>query len=62
MKFGAFLFLMAVVAVLVAGVAADIWLWQQLGWKGVGVLAFQEVVVQPVVSLLAEVVLLALGG
>jgi len=60
MKFGAFLFLVAVVAVLVAGVAADIWLWQQLGWKGVGILAFQEVVVQPVVSLLAEIVLLAL--
>jgi hypothetical protein len=60
MKFGAFLFLMAVVAVLVAGVMADIWLFQQLGWKGVGILAFQEVVVQPVVSLVAEVVLLAL--
>ncbi len=61
MKFSAFLFLMAVVAVLVAGVAADLWLWRQLGWKGVGILAFQEVVVQPVVSLLAEVVLAALG-
>jgi hypothetical protein len=60
MKFGAFLFLMAVVAVLVAGVAADIWLWRQLGWKGVGILAFQELIVQPVVSLVAEVVLLAL--
>ncbi len=60
MKFSAFLFLVAVVAVLVAGVAADIWLWRQLGWKGVGILAFQELIVQPVVSLVAEVVLLAL--
>ncbi len=60
MKFSAFLFLVAVVAVLVAGVMADIWLFQQLGWKGVGILAFQELIVQPVVSLVAEVVLLAL--
>ena len=60
MKFSAVLFLVAVVAVLVAGVAADIWLFQQLGWKGVGILAFQEVVVQPVVSLVAEIGLLAL--
>jgi hypothetical protein len=60
MKFSAFLFLMAVVAVLVAGVAADIWLFQQLGWKGVGILAFQEIVVQPVLSLLVAVVLATL--
>ena len=57
MKFSAFLFLMAVVAVLVAGVAADIWLWRQLGWKGVALIGFQELIVQPVLSIVAAVLL-----
>lgn len=57
MNFKAIAFWLVLLVAVVAGVWGDIWLWQQVGWRGVAVMAGQRLVVEPVVEFLAAVLL-----
>lgn len=57
MNFKAIAFWLVLLVAVVAGVAGDIWLWQQVGWRGVAVMVGQRLVVEPVVEFLAAVLL-----
>ena len=57
MNFKAIAFWMVVLLAVVAGVAGDIWLFQQVGWRGVAVMLGQRLVVEPVVEFMAAILL-----
>ena len=57
MNFKAIAFWVVLLLAVVAGVAGDIWLWQQVGWRGVAVMVGQRLVVEPIVEFLALAVL-----
>ena len=57
MNFKAIVFWVVLLLAVVAGVAGDIWLWQQVGWRGVAVMVGQRLVVEPIVEFLAIAVL-----
>ena len=57
MNFKAIVFWMVLLLAVVAGVAGDIWLFQQVGWRGVAVMVGQRLVVEPIVEFLAIAVL-----
>jgi hypothetical protein len=57
MNFKAIAFWMVLLLAVLAGVAGDIWLWKQVGWRGVAVMVGQRLVVEPIVEFLAIAVL-----
>ena len=57
MNFKAIVFWMVLLLAVLAGVAGDIWLWKQVGWRGVAVMLGQRLVVEPIVEFMAAVLL-----
>ena len=57
MTFKAIAFWLVLLLAVLAGVAGDIWLWKQVGWRGVAVMVGQRLVVEPIVEFLAIAVL-----
>ena len=57
MNFKAIAFWMVLLLAVLAGVAGDIWLWKQVGWRGVAVMLGQRLLVEPIVEFLAIAVL-----
>jgi len=57
MTIKAIAFWMVLLLAVLAGVAGDIWLWKQVGWRGVAVMVGQRLVVEPIVEFLAIAVL-----
>ena len=57
MNFKAIVFWMVLLLAVLAGVAGDIWLWKQVGWRGVAVMIGQRLVVEPIVEFMAAVLL-----
>ena len=57
MNFKAIVFWMVLLLAVLAGVAGDIWLWKQVGWRGVAVMLGQRLLVEPIVEFLAIAVL-----
>ena len=55
MNFKAIVFWMVLLLAVLAGVAGDIWLFQQVGWRGVAVMVGQRLVVEPIVEFMAAV-------
>lgn len=57
MNFKAIAFWLVLLLAVLAGVAGDIWLWKQVGWRGVAVMLGQRLLVEPVVEFMAIAVL-----
>ena len=57
MNFKAIVFWRVLLLAVLAGVAGDIWLWKQVGWRGVAVMIGQRLVVEPIVEFMAAVLL-----
>ena len=57
MNFKTIAFWLVLVLAVVAGVAGDIWLWKQVGWRGLAVMVGQRLFVEPIVEFLAMAVL-----